>query len=181
VRVARSNEERAALWAGRKGAAAALGQITTSYYLQDAVVPRSQLPTIMKRIEEISHEYRLLIPNVFHAGDGNLHPNMCFDRRKSGDIDRVIRAGNDLLRACVDLGGVVSGEHGIGLEKRDALPYVYSARDLAAMARLRLAFDPHELFNPDKIFPADASCLEARAPYAVCKPAIQAGENAWFC
>ncbi len=180
AQVARSEAERAALWAGRKGAAAALGQITTSFYLQDAVVPRSRLPRIMERIEEIGQEYSLLIPNVFHAGDGNLHPNMCFDRRKPGDIERVIRAGNDLLRACVDLGGIVSGEHGIGLEKRDAMPYVFSARDLAAMARLRLAFDPRELFNPDKIFPASASCLEARAPYVVAS-GLGAGENAWFC
>jgi glycolate oxidase len=180
VRVARSEAERAALWAGRKGAAAALGQITTSFYLQDAVVPRSRLPRIMERIEEIGREFSLLIPNVFHAGDGNLHPNMCFDRRKPGDIERVIRAGNELLRACVDLGGIVSGEHGIGLEKRDAMPYVFSARDLAAMARLRLAFDPHELFNPDKIFPESASCLEARAPYTVASQ-LGAGENAWFC
>ncbi|HEX9037842.1 MAG TPA: FAD-linked oxidase C-terminal domain-containing protein [Ktedonobacterales bacterium] len=180
VRVAGSAAERDALWAGRKGAAAALGQITTSYYLQDAVVPRSRLPRIMERIEQISHEYGLLIPNVFHAGDGNLHPNMCFDRRIPGDIERVIRAGNDLLRACVDLGGIVSGEHGIGLEKRENMSYVFSARDLAAMARLRLAFDPRELFNPDKIFPESASCLEARAPY-VARSAVGAGENAWFC
>lgn len=180
VRVAHSEDERAALWRGRRGAAAALGQITSSYYLQDAVVPRSRLPRIMERIEEISREFSLLIPNVFHAGDGNLHPNMCFDRRKPGDIERVIRAGNELLRACVDLGGIVSGEHGIGLEKRDAMSYVFSARDLAGMARLRLAFDPHELFNPDKIFPESASCLEARAPYAASR-AFGAGENAWFC
>lgn len=180
VRVARSEVERAALWAGRKGAAAALGQITTSFYLQDAVVPRSRLPQIMERIEEIGREFSLLIPNVFHAGDGNLHPNMCFDRRKPGDIERVIRAGNELLRACVDLGGIVSGEHGIGLEKRDAMPFVFSTRDLASMARLRLAFDPRELFNPDKIFPESASCLEARAPYTVAGGLLP-GENAWFC
>jgi glycolate oxidase len=180
VRVARSDAERAALWAGRKGAAAALGQITTSYYLQDAVVPRSRLPQIMRRIEEIGREYALVIPNVFHAGDGNLHPNMCFDRRKPGDIERVIRAGNDLLRACVDLGGTVSGEHGIGLEKRDAMSYVFGARDLAAMARLRMAFDPRELFNPDKVLPESAACLEARAPY-VTASGLRAGENAWFC
>lgn len=180
VRAARSEEERAALWRGRKGAAAALGQITTSYYLQDAVVPRSRLPRIMERIEEISREFSLVIPNVFHAGDGNLHPNMCFDRRKPGDIERVIRAGNELLRACVDLGGMVSGEHGIGLEKRDAMSFVFSARDLAAMARLRMAFDPRELFNPDKIFPESAACLEARAPYATAG-GLGAGYNAWFC
>jgi len=176
TRVARSEAERAALWAGRKGAAAALGQITSSFYLQDAVVPRSRLPQIMEQVERIGHEYGLLIPNVFHAGDGNLHPNMVFDRRKPGDIERVMRAGNDLLRACVDLGGMVSGEHGIGLEKRDAMAYVFSARDLAAMAQVRLAFDPHELFNPDKIFPESAACLEARAPLG-----LTSGVNAWFC
>jgi glycolate oxidase len=176
TRVARSEAERAALWAGRKGAAAALGQITSSFYLQDAVVPRSRLPQIMEQVERIGAEYGLLIPNVFHAGDGNLHPNMVFDRRTPGDIERVMRAGNDLLKACVDLGGMVSGEHGIGLEKRDAMAYVYSARDLAAMAQVRLAFDPHELFNPDKIFPESAACLEARAPLG-----LTSGVNAWFC
>lgn len=176
TRVARSEAERAALWAGRKGAAAALGQITSSFYLQDAVVPRSRLPEIMRHVEAIGAEYGLLIPNVFHAGDGNLHPNMVFDRRKPGDIERVMRAGNDLLRACVDLGGMVSGEHGIGLEKRDAMSYVYSAHDLAAMGSVRLAFDPRELFNPDKIFPESAACLEAHAA-----PGLRAGVNAWFC
>ncbi len=176
TRVARSEAERAALWAGRKGAAAALGQITSSFYLQDAVVPRSRLPQIMEQVEQIGQEYGLLIPNVFHAGDGNLHPNMVFDRRKPGDIERVMRAGSDLLRACVDLGGMVSGEHGIGLEKRDALSYVYSAHDLAAMANVRLTFDPRELFNPDKILPESAACLEARSPLA-----LASGVNAWFC
>src|SRR5487761_675232 len=180
TRMARSEEERAALWKGRKGAAAALGQITPSFYLQDAVVPRSRLPQIMEQVERIGAEYGLLIPNVFHAGDGNLHPNMVFDRPKPGDIERVMRAGADLLKACVALGGMVSGEHGIGLEKRDAMTYVYSAHDLAAMAQVRLAFDPHELFNPDKIFPESAACLEARAPLRL-TPGLHSGVNAWFC
>ncbi|HET9111858.1 MAG TPA: FAD-linked oxidase C-terminal domain-containing protein, partial [Ktedonobacterales bacterium] len=130
--------------------------------------------------ERIGRDYGLLIPNVFHAGDGNLHPNMVFDRRKPGDIERVMRAGNDLLKACVDLGGMVSGEHGIGLEKRDAMAYVFSARDLAAMGQVRLSFDPHELFNPDKIFPESAACLEARAPLTLA-PGLTSGVNAWFC
>ncbi len=178
VRLAQSAAERAALWAGRKGAAGAIGQLAPSYYLQDAVVPRSRLPQVMARIGEIGQEYSLTIPNVFHAGDGNLHPAMLFDRRRNGDIERVIAAGNDLLRACVDLGGTVSGEHGIGLEKRDALTYVFTPRDLAAMARLRSCFDPRELFNPDKLFPPGVSCLEARPPLE----ALPAGaENAWFC
>lgn len=175
VRVAQTEAERAALWAGRKGAAGALGQLAPSYYLQDAVVPRSRLPHIMARIGEIAREYRLTIPNVFHAGDGNLHPAMLFDRRRAGDIERVIEAGNQLLHACVEMGGTVSGEHGIGYEKRDALPLVFSTHDLAAMARLRVCFDPHELFNPDKIFPTGFSCVEVSNPHLV------ASSSPWFC
>lgn len=164
VRRARDDAERAALWAGRKGAAGALGQLAPNYYLQDAVVPRSRLPEIMGRVGEIAGEYHLTIPNVFHAGDGNLHPAMLFDRRQPGDIERVIEAGTELLRACVELGGTISGEHGIGMEKRDALALVFSTDDLAAMARLRGCFDPRELFNPEKLFPAGMSCVEVRAP-----------------
>ena len=177
VRVARSEAERAALWTGRKGAAGALGQLAPNYYLQDAVVPRSRLPWIMARIGEIGHDFGLTIPNVFHAGDGNLHPAMLFDRRRPGDIERVIEAGNELLRACVDMGGTVSGEHGIGMEKRDALTLVFSAADLAVMARLRTCFDPRELFNPEKLFPAAQSCIEVRDPAA-----LQRDEpGPWFC
>jgi glycolate oxidase len=178
VRTARSEEERAGLWAGRKGAAGALGQLAPNYYLQDAVVPRSRLPHIMARVGEIAREFRLTIPNVFHAGDGNLHPAMLFDRRENGAIERVIEAGNALLRSCVDMGGTVSGEHGIGLEKRDALPLIMSTQDLAAMARLRTCFDPHLMFNPDKLFPAEFSCVEVRDPLAGLDPS-QPGP--WFC
>ena len=177
VRVARSEAERAALWAGRKGAAGALGQLAPNYYLQDAVVPRSRLPHIMARIGEIATDFGLTIPNVFHAGDGNLHPAMLFDRRRPGDIERVIEAGNELLRACVGMGGTVSGEHGVGMEKRDALTLVFSAEDLAAMARLRTCFDPHELFNPDKLFPSAQSCIEVRDPAAL----QQEEPGPWFC
>lgn len=177
VRVARTEAERAALWAGRKGAAGAMGQLAPNYYLQDAVVPRSRLPLIMARIGEIATDFGLTIPNVFHAGDGNLHPAMLFDRRRPGDIERVIEAGNELLRACVDMGGTVSGEHGIGMEKRDALTLVFSAEDLAAMARLRTSIDPRELFNPEKLFPAAQSCVEVRHPTA-----LRLDEpGPWFC
>ncbi|HLJ81927.1 MAG TPA: FAD-linked oxidase C-terminal domain-containing protein [Ktedonobacterales bacterium] len=176
VRTARTEAERAALWTGRKGAAGALGQLAPSYYLQDAVVPRSRLPQIMARVGEVAQSFGLTIPNVFHAGDGNLHPAMLFDRRTPGAIERVIEAGTELLRACVEMGGTVSGEHGIGMEKRDALPLVFSAHDLAAMARLRTCFDPHELFNPDKLFPASASCVEVRDPAS-----IPADSAPWFC
>ncbi|MGH2517449.1 MAG: FAD-binding oxidoreductase [Ktedonobacterales bacterium] len=176
VRTARTEAERTALWTGRKGAAGALGQLAPSYYLQDAVVPRSRLPQIMARVGDVARTYGLTIPNVFHAGDGNLHPAMLFDRRNPGEIERVMEAGTELLRACVEMGGTVSGEHGIGMEKREALPLVFSAHDLAAMARLRTCFDPHELFNPDKLFPASMSCAEVRNPSAV-----GAEPGPWFC
>lgn len=179
VRVARTEAERAALWAGRKGAAGALGQLAPNYYLQDAVVPRSRLPFIMARVDEIARGFGLTIPNVFHAGDGNLHPAMLFDRRRAGDIERVIEAGNELLRACVEMGGTVSGEHGIGMEKRDALPLVFSTEDLAAMARLRTCFDPRELFNPEKLFPASQSCVEVRNPNLSLVERDEPGP--WFC
>ncbi len=176
VRRARSDAERAALWAGRKGAAGAFGQLSPNYYLQDAVVPRSRLPQIMSRLDEIAVAHRITIANVFHAGDGNLHPAMLFDRRKPGDIERVIEAGNEVLRTCVDLGGTISGEHGIGMEKREALSLVFSTADLAAMIRLRACFDPRTLFNPDKLFPAGASCVEVRDPRL---PATAAAP--WMC
>jgi glycolate oxidase len=179
VRLAHSEAERAALWTGRKGAAGALGQLAPSYYLQDAVVPRSRLPRIMARVEEIGRAFGLAIPNVFHAGDGNLHPAMLFDRRQPGQIERVIEAGTELLRACVELDGTVSGEHGIGLEKRDALPLVFSTTDLATMARLKGCFDPRQLFNPDKIFPASLSCAELR-PFTQA-PIAAGAPGPWFC
>ena len=177
VRVARTAAERAALWVGRKGAAGTYGQLAPNYYLQDAVVPRSRLPQIMQRVAEIARDFRLTIPNVFHAGDGNLHPAMLFDRTRPGDIERVITAGTELLTACVAMGGTVSGEHGIGMEKRDALPLVFSAHDLAAMARLRAAFDPHTLFNPEKLFPTAASCVEVRDPSLLAADAA----HPWMC
>jgi glycolate oxidase len=175
VRSARDDAERAALWAGRKGAAGALGQLAPNYYLQDAVVPRSRLPQVMDRVAEIGRAYDLTIPNVFHAGDGNLHPAMLFDRREAGAIDRVIEAGTELLRACVELGGTVSGEHGIGMEKRDALPLVFTTADLAAMARVRACFDPRALFNPEKLFPAGTACVEVR------DPRLPAAAAPWLC
>jgi len=178
VRLARDEAERAALWAGRKGAAGAFGQMAPSYYLQDAVVPRSKLPQVMSRVDEIARDARITIANVFHAGDGNLHPAMLFDRRKPGDIERVIEAGTQLLRTCVDLGGTISGEHGIGMEKRDALALVFSTQDLAAMVRLRGCFDPRQLFNPDKLFPAGTACVEVRDP---CQGMGTEERTPWVC
>ncbi len=162
VRVAQSEAERHLLWKGRKGAFGALGALTPNYYVQDGVVPRSRLPEIMRRIAEISKHYGLRIANVFHAGDGNLHPNILFDMRKPGDLDRVIEAGEAILRACVQAGGSITGEHGVGLEKKAYIGLLFSEEDLEAMTRVRRALDPDLRFNPAKLFPTPISCGEIR-------------------
>ena len=163
VRVARSQAERDLLWLGRKAAFGAMGRLTPNYYLQDATVPRTKLPRTLQHVEDLSREYRLRIANVFHAGDGNLHPLILFDRYEPGAIERVLRAGTELLTYCVNAGGTVSGEHGIGLEKKDYLTLIYTPDDLAAMAGLKLGFDPLQYFNPDKVFPTAFSCGEVAA------------------
>jgi glycolate oxidase len=160
TREARTQAERDALWAGRKGAAGAFGRMAPNFYIQDGVVPRSKLPAALARVDEIARHYRIENANVFHAGDGNLHPNLLFDRRDADQVRRVIAAGTDILRACVDLGGTVSGEHGIGLEKRDALDLIFGVDDLAAMAKVKGCFNPSLLFNPDKVFPSSRRCAE---------------------
>ncbi|MBI2760458.1 MAG: FAD-binding protein [Chloroflexi bacterium] len=160
VRLAASSEERAALWAARKGAAGAIGRMSPNYYIQDGVVPRTKLPRAMRRVDEVSKEFEIQIANVFHAGDGNLHPTMLFDRRYPEQIERALLAGNEILKTCVALGGAISGEHGIGIEKREQMTYAFSTPDLAAMAGLRATFDPRALFNPDKLLPAGSQCVE---------------------
>jgi glycolate oxidase len=160
VRLAASPQERAALWAARKGAAGAMGRLAPNYYIQDGVVPRTRLPEVMARVDEVSRWSGIPIANVFHAGDGNLHPGLLFDRRYPDQVERTFKAGDEILRACVQLGGAISGEHGIGLEKRDQMVYVFNSADLAAMAGLRDTFDPARVFNPDKILPASAQCAE---------------------
>jgi glycolate oxidase len=160
-RSARTQSERDALWAGRKGAAGALGRIASSYYLQDVVVRRSLLPRMLRLVEDAAREYRLTVGNVFHAGDGNLHPLIAYDRRDARQVQAVIESGNAILKGAIDLGGTVSGEHGIGVEKRESMLLVYTADDLATMARVRDVFDPKRIFNPDKIFPSGTRCAEA--------------------
>ena len=160
VREARTQAERDGLWAGRKGAAGAFGRMAPNFYIQDGVVPRSQLPAALARVREIAAHYRIENANVFHAGDGNLHPNLLFDRRDRDEVRRVVEAGTDILRACVDLGGTVSGEHGIGLEKRNAMELIFGVDDLAAMAKVKGCFNPSLLFNPDKVFPSSRRCAE---------------------
>src|SRR3989440_10761288 len=153
LRVAADAAERELLWAGRKGAIGALGRIRPNYYLHDGVVPRTRLPEILQRVEEIGKHYRLPVANVFHAGDGNLHPNILFDLRENGIMGQVEGAGEEMLYAVVELGGTLSGEHGIGIEKNAFMPWIYSADDLEAMLRVKQVLDPTGLLNPGKIFP----------------------------
>src|SRR5438093_1597656 len=162
VRVAQDDAERLRLWKGRKGAFGALGALAPNYYVQDGVVPRSRLPEIMRQIAAISARYHLRIANVFHAGDGNLHPNILFDIRTPGELDKVIAAGEDILRACVAAGGSITGEHGIGLEKKAYIGMLFSHADLDAMAKVRKVFDPDGRFNPAKMFPTPITCAEMR-------------------
>jgi glycolate oxidase len=163
VRVADSPEERALLWKGRKSAFGAIARIAPNYYLHDAVVPRTRLVEVLRRIYEIAAAHDLLVMNVFHAGDGNLHPLLVFDAREPGVMARVKAAGDAILAACVAAGGVLSGEHGIGLEKRDHMPLIFGPDDLAAQACLRAAFDPEGVCNPGKVLPSGSRCGELAA------------------
>ena len=158
VRVAADEAERALLWKGRKSAFGAIARIAPNYYLHDAVVPRTRLVEVMAAVYDIAKRYDLVMMNVFHAGDGNLHPLIVFDKRAPGVLERVMAAGEEIINACVAAGGVLSGEHGIGLEKRDYMPLIFSADDLDAQARLREAFDPDGLANPEKVLPAGSRC-----------------------
>jgi glycolate oxidase len=153
IREAQSPAERDLLWQGRKGAIGALGRIKPNYYLHDGVVPRSRLPQVLSAVGEIGLHYKLPVANVFHAGDGNLHPNILFDIRDHGVLHQVEQAGEEMLQAVVELGGTLSGEHGIGLEKSAYMPWIFTPDDLDAMKRVKSAFDPEGILNPGKIFP----------------------------
>ncbi|RLT55580.1 MAG: FAD-binding protein [Chloroflexi bacterium] len=153
IRTARTGDERDRLWKARKGALGALGQIKPNYVLQDGVIPRTRLLEVLRTVAEVSEKYNLPIANVFHAGDGNLHPCIIFDARVPGEVEKVIAAGGDILRKCVDVGGTLSGEHGIGLEKQAYLTWVMSHQDISAQHSLKYAFDPDVRLNPGKIFP----------------------------
>jgi glycolate oxidase len=158
IRVAADDAERALLWKGRKSAFGAIARIKPNYYLHDTVVPRHRLPEVLAQVYEIAARHELLVLNVFHAGDGNLHPLLVYDAREPGVAERVHAAGDEIVRVSVAAGGVLSGEHGIGLEKRDLMPLMFSEVDLAAQADLRRAFDPRALSNPDKVLPSPAGC-----------------------
>jgi glycolate oxidase len=174
VRVARDDAERALLWKGRKEAAGAVGRLAPTYLLQDAVVPRSKLPIIMRQMTEIARRHGVLLANVFHAGDGNLHPLICFDDRDPDQLERAKRTNEELLGAAIALGGSVTGEHGVGLDKAKNLPLQYADADLNFMYRLRHVFDPDHLMNPDKLLPAHPACGEGFRPRRPVLP-----EGAW--
>jgi glycolate oxidase len=162
VRIAKDEAERALLWKGRKTAFGAIARIKPNYYLHDTVVPRRVLPDVLRQVYEIAAKYDILVMNVFHAGDGNLHPLLVFDKREPGAMERVHAAGEEIVRASVAAGGVLSGEHGIGLEKRDLMPMMFAPADLAAQAAMRRAFDPLGLANPFKVLPSPAACGDAQ-------------------
>lgn len=165
-RIAQTAAEREALWKGRKGAFGAVGRMSPDYYVVDGVVPRSQLPGVLNAVNAISQKYGLLIANVFHAGDGNLHPLVMFDSNKPGDLDKALKAGEEIIRVCAEAGGSLSGEHGIGVEKRDMMCFVFNEADLGIMRRVRQAFDEKGLCNPEKVIPTPGRCGETRLPTA---------------
>ncbi|WP_322486812.1 FAD-binding oxidoreductase [Chloroflexus sp.] len=163
VRPARTLAEQNQVWAARKNAFGAMGRLAPTYYLVDTVVPRTKLPQTMDEVGRISREFRLPIANVFHAGDGNLHPIILFDRRDRSQNQRALEAATGVMKVSIDFGGVISGEHGIGVEKQDYMTLLFTTDDLAAMAGLHQSFDPHDLFNPGKVFPKGRGCGELAA------------------
>jgi glycolate oxidase len=165
VRAARDEAERQLLWKGRKSAFGAFGRISPAYMVMDGVIPRTRLPEVLKKVNEIAVARGLRVGNVFHAGDGNLHPNILYDPRVPGEEARVVEAGGEILKVCAAVGGSISGEHGIGLEKMDYMPLIFTEADLGFMRELREAFNPRGLCNPGKIFPSRKACGEAGIAY----------------
>ena len=161
VRAAADEAERQLLWKGRKSAFGAYGRVSPAYMVMDGVIPRTKLPYVLGRVNEIVAAHGLRVGNVFHAGDGNLHPNILYDPRKPGEEARVVAAGAEIMKVCAEVGGSISGEHGIGLEKSDFMPFIFTAADLQFMQRLKSAFNPTGLCNPGKVFPTKKSCGEA--------------------
>jgi glycolate dehydrogenase FAD-linked subunit len=165
IRTASDPEDRATVWRGRKAAFAAMGRISPDYYVQDGVVPRTKLPSVLRAIEELSQQHGLRVGNVFHAGDGNLHPLVLYDGRVDGEAVRAEELSKQILEICIDAGGSITGEHGVGTDKACAMPLMFSEDDLAAMQRFRRAFDPLGLANPGKLFPTPRLCGEVPGPY----------------
>jgi glycolate oxidase len=160
VRISESEEEREQFWAGRKAAFSAIGRLTPDYYCMDGTIPRHRLPEVLSRTAELSKKYGLGVANVFHAGDGNLHPLIMYDANNPGELERAEDFGSDILRLCVEVGGVLTGEHGVGVEKRDLMGVMFSEEDLNQQQRVKCAFDPEQLLNPGKVFPTLHRCAE---------------------
>ena len=160
IRVSRTEEERVAFWAGRKNAFPAVGRISPDYYCMDGTIPRGRLPEVLDRMDGMSAQYGLRVANVFHAGDGNLHPLILYDANVPGELERAEEFGADILKLCVEVGGVLTGEHGVGVEKRDLMGEMFSEDDLKQQQRVKCAFDPDQLLNPGKVFPRLHRCAE---------------------
>jgi len=160
LKVSSSEEERLKFWAGRKAAFPAVGRISPDYYCMDGTIPRARLPEVLNRMRDMSKKYGLRVANVFHAGDGNLHPLILYDANQPGELERAEAFGADILKLCVEVGGVLTGEHGVGVEKRDLMPAMFNEIDLAAQQRLKCAFDANGLLNPGKVFPTLHRCAE---------------------
>jgi glycolate oxidase len=165
IRVAEDEAERELIWKARKAAFAAMGRIAPNYYVQDSVIPRTRLAEVLGRIEELGREYDLQVANVFHAGDGNLHPLVCYDGAKPGEAERAEECAGMIVKACVDAGGSITGEHGVGVDKKRYMPDMFSDADLGAFQRLRCAFDPEQRSNPGKVMPTPRLCGEVPGPY----------------
>ncbi len=180
IREPADEAQREAIWKGRKSAFGAMGRLSPTLYVQDGVIPRTRLPEVLREVEAVARRYDLRITNVFHAGDGNLHPLILFDERKPGDLSRAVAAGADILRACVACGGSISGEHGIGTEKRDCMTLQFSEQDLDLMRRLKAVFNPRDLCNPTKIFPTSRRCGESAAALGRLPAAVAAAAGEAF-
>lgn len=162
VKVARDEQERGRWWANRKTGFAAMGAISPDYLVQDGVIPRSKLPEVLDKIEKISQEVDLRIANIFHAGDGNLHPLVLFDARKPGETERAIKAGSECLKVCAEVGGSITGEHGVGIEKREEMRFVFTDHEIEAQTAVRDVFNPKNLLNAGKLFPTPGRCAEVK-------------------
>jgi len=174
-RVSTDESERLRFWAGRKAAFPAVGRISPDYLCMDGSIPRHRLAQVLDRIAELSVRHRLRVANVFHAGDGNLHPLILYDANVPGELDRAEAFGSDILKLCVDVGGVLTGEHGVGIEKRDLMTYQFGPTDLAVQHRIKQVFDPQLRFNPGKVFPTLARCSEQGREHVHGAPARHAG------
>ncbi len=160
VQASTSEQQRLLFWAGRKAAFPAAGRISPDYYCVDPTIPRGKLPLVLKRMKEMSEKYGLRCANVFHAGDGNLHPLILYDANKPGELEKTEQFGAEIMKLCVEVGGVLTGEHGVGVEKRDLMSMMFSEIDLNAQQRVKCAFDAKGLLNPGKMFPSLHRCAE---------------------